>query len=204
MNQLKHDYESSAKALLEWVQSVIDRFASENLGATLEESLAVTDRLRAFLLNEKPQRTADKLDLESKFAEIQQTLLVHDRPAYECPQEFAPDTIDAAFDALWQAEKAHATAARQHRFAFIKKEEAGVSEDKLQEMKDSYAHFDKVSGRERGGATMSERVERMHGGSDTRPRSRRPSLHFAPTDRRSPHLDLSFSAAACACLTRAG
>lgn len=40
MNQLKHDYESSAKALLEWVQSVIDRFASENLGATLEESLA--------------------------------------------------------------------------------------------------------------------------------------------------------------------
>lgn len=146
MNQLKHDYESSAKALLEWVQSVIDRFTSENLGATLEESLAVTDRLRAFLLNEKPQRTADKLDLESKFAEIQQTLLVHDRPAYECPQEFAPDTIDAAFDALWQAEKAHATAARQHRFAFIKKEEAGVSEDKLQEMKDSYAHFDKVSG----------------------------------------------------------
>jgi len=102
MNQLKHDYESSAKALLEWVQSVIDRFSSENLGATLEESLAVTDRLRAFLLTEKPQRTADKLDLESKFAEIQQTLLVHDRPAYECPQEFAPDTIDAAFDALWQ------------------------------------------------------------------------------------------------------
>lgn len=102
MNQLKHDYELAAKSLLEWVQSTIERFASENLGSTLEEALAVTDRLRSFLLHEKPQRTADKLDLESKFAEIQQTLLVHDRPAYECPQEFAPDTIDAAFDALWQ------------------------------------------------------------------------------------------------------
>lgn len=143
MNALKHDYESSAKALLEWVQSIIDRFANENFGSTLEESVAVTERLRSFILNEKPAKTAEKLDLESKYAEIQQTLLVHDRPAYECPKEFAPETIDSAFDALWDSEKKHATAARVQRFKFISKQENKVSEDKIKEMKDSYAHFDK-------------------------------------------------------------
>ena len=141
MNQLKHDYEACAKALLEWVQSIIDRFANENLGSTLEESVAATERLRSFILNEKPAKTAEKLDLESKYAEIQQTLLVHDRPAYDCPKEFAPETLDSAFDALWDSEKKHATAARVQRFKFISKQESTVGEDKLKEMKESYAHF---------------------------------------------------------------
>jgi hypothetical protein len=69
---------------------------------------------------------------------------VHDRPAYVVPPEFSPETLDGAFDALWNAEKAHATAARVKRFTFIRKEEAKVSEAKLQEMRESYQFFDKV------------------------------------------------------------
>jgi hypothetical protein len=119
MNQLKFEYEQQAKALLEWVQSVIERFQNENFGSTLEDSLAVTDRLRNFILNEKPEKTAQKLDLESKFAEIQTQLRVNNRPPYSVPAEFAPETLDAAFDELWNAEKAHATKARNARFAFV-------------------------------------------------------------------------------------
>jgi len=142
MNQAKFDYEAKAKALLEWVQGVIDRFTNESVGESLEESLAVLQRLREFVLSEKPPQSAEKLDLESQYAEIQQKLLVHGRPPYECPAEFSPETLDAAFDALWHAEKTHAAAARAKRFTFIKKEEHALSAEKLQEMKDSYAHFD--------------------------------------------------------------
>jgi hypothetical protein len=65
INQQKFDYEQQAKELLEWVQSVIERFQNEHMGETLEDSIAVHERLKAFILNEKPQRTAQKMDLES-------------------------------------------------------------------------------------------------------------------------------------------
>jgi Ca2+-binding EF-hand superfamily protein len=94
-------------------------------------------------LSEKPEKSATKLDLESNFAEIQTQLRVNNRPAYVCPQEYSPETLDAAFDALWNAEKTHATAAREHRFKFVSKKEEGVSEDKMAEFTDSYKHFDK-------------------------------------------------------------
>jgi hypothetical protein len=70
---------------------------------------------------------------------------VHGRAAYECPAEYSTETLDAAFDALWHAEKTHASAARAKRFTFITKEERGVSQEKLQEMHESYAAFDKDS-----------------------------------------------------------
>jgi len=143
MNSLKFNYESSVKELLEWVQGVIERFENEQFGDSLEDALAVNERLKQYQLNEKPPKTAAKMDLESSYAEIQTQLRVHGRPAYEVPQEFSPDTLDAAFDSLWAAEKAHARKAREHRFSFIKVEEQGVSEDKMKEIEDSYGHFDK-------------------------------------------------------------
>lgn len=143
INNLKFDYEQQVKALLEWVQSTIDRFGSVNFGETLEDSLAVNAALREYMLNEKPQKSAEKLDVESRFAEIQTQLRVRDRPAYEVPQEFSPDTLDAAFDSLYESEKQHAKAARERRFAFVHKKEETVSEDKVAEMTESYKHFDK-------------------------------------------------------------
>jgi len=145
MNQLKYDYEFSVKELLEWVQATIDRFNNTDYGSTLEDALAVNNNLREFILNDKPAKTAQKLDLESKYAEIQTQLRIRNRPQYDVPVEFAPDTLDAAFDALWQAEKQHATAARQKRFAFVTKHEEGVSDAKLAEFSESYKHFDKDS-----------------------------------------------------------
>jgi len=76
MNQQKFDFESKAKALLQWVQASIERFESQDLGSTLEESLAVVEQLRQFVLHEKPPKSAEKLDLENLYAEIQQKLLV--------------------------------------------------------------------------------------------------------------------------------
>jgi len=121
MNQLKYEYEAATKALLEWVQQIIDRFENESFGSNLEDSIAVTERLRKFILHEKPEKTALKLDLESKFAEIQTQLKVHDRPPYDCPKEFKPEILDSAFDALWNAEKKHGNRCREQRFKFIKK-----------------------------------------------------------------------------------
>jgi len=139
---LQTDYEAGARELLRWIQESIERFQAEQSAATLEEAVQVIDQLRAFVLNEKPSRSAAKLDLEAKFAEIQQRLRVNGRAQWECPADLTPDTIDGAFDALWQAEKQYASAAREKRFGFIHKDEATVSEADLQEMRDSYAHFD--------------------------------------------------------------
>ena len=102
---LQHDYEETARDLLSWVQSNIERFQSEPQASTMEEAIAAIEALKQFVLSEKPNKSAAKLDLESKYAEIQQRLRVNGRAQWQCPEELSPQSIDAAFDAQFHAEK---------------------------------------------------------------------------------------------------
>jgi len=142
MDQLKNDYENEARALIAWVQETVQRFESEDFGDSLEAAQAVNDRLRSFILEEKPPKSALKLDLESLYAQLQTQLKVNNRPPYVAPSDADPDALEHAFESLWGAEKAYGRRARDNRFRFIKKEEHGLSAETIAEIRDSFKHFD--------------------------------------------------------------
>jgi Ca2+-binding EF-hand superfamily protein len=135
-------YETEARAFIAQVDSFIDRFQKEDLGSTLEDALAVNDRLRKFVMDEKPKLNSVKLDLEALYAELQTELKVNHRPPYVEPAELSPDALEAKFNDLWHAEKTFSKAAREHRFKFITKEETKIDEEKLKEFKESFAAID--------------------------------------------------------------
>jgi Ca2+-binding EF-hand superfamily protein len=143
MQELKNRYESSAREWLQWNDSTIQRFTLDQIGESYESASAANDALKQFILEEKPARTAAKMDLEALYGEIQAQLRVNHRSPYNCPSDITPDAIEEAFNLLWQAERQFANAARDARFRFIKKDDFKIPEEQLNEFKESFKHFDK-------------------------------------------------------------
>jgi len=108
----------------------------------LEAAKAAQDGLKTYFVTEKPPKSAEKLDIESLFAEIQTELKVNDRSPYVPEAKFAPETVDAAWDGLTASEKVHAKAIRDNRHRFIQKTESKLSAEQVAEFKQSFAHFD--------------------------------------------------------------
>jgi len=143
IQERKNAYEARVLALLQWVNGKEGEFKDTKFGETLEEAKGFNDRLKAYFVTEKPPKQAEKLDIESLFAEIQTELKLNDRAPYVPDAKVSPDAVDNAWDGLTAAEKAHAKAVRDNRLRFVRKEEAGkLSQEKLDEFKASFAHFD--------------------------------------------------------------
>ena len=142
VNEKKGRYEQQTADFIRWVDSVISEWESEPFGTTLEESQAVVDRLRTFVLEDEPKNAALKLDIEALYAEIQTELKVNGRAPYAEPQEASPDALEDAYHRLYTARQVHARKARDHRFTFIKKEETQIAEDQLAEFASAFKHFD--------------------------------------------------------------
>jgi len=134
------EFETRAEALLAWVDSVIANFENAQFGETVEEAEAAVRALRDFVTAEKSEKSGEKLDLESLFAEIQTQLKVNNRSPYV--PKVAPEALEDAFDRLWDAEKKYAAAVRANRFQFITKVESKISDEKVQEFTESFNHFD--------------------------------------------------------------
>jgi len=143
MEQQQHEYEHRARALLQWLQQATAEFQNPVESGSLDEAQAALQQFRHFVLSDKPSKTAEKLDVESLFAEIQTQLLVNDRRPYEPAGDVHPDAIEEAFDRLSQAERQHGQRLRANRFKFIRKEDSVLPQEKIDEFTASFKHFDK-------------------------------------------------------------
>jgi len=142
MNQRKYDYETRARALIEWSNAKQAMFSEEKFGETLDDAKAAFSALKEYMVTEKPPKIGEKLDLEALFAEIQTELKVNDRAPYVPPADLSPESIEANWTRLTLAEQRRSQEVRENRFKFIKKAESFLSEEKIQELKDSFNHFD--------------------------------------------------------------
>jgi len=145
MEQLQTDYESRARALLQWTADQSAEFAAAPLGDTLDEASASHAAFRNHLTSVKPPKLAEKLDVETLYAELQTELLVNNRKAYNAPAEITVDALEAAFDNLAKSERERGQAVRNNRFRFITKEESKLPQEKIDEITASFKHFDKNS-----------------------------------------------------------
>jgi hypothetical protein len=130
------------EALLAWIAEKESGMKEAKYGETLDDAKATAEGLKTYFVQEKPPKIAEKLDIESLFAELQTYLKVNDRPPYVPDAKHAPETLDAAWDGLTASEKVHAKGIRDNRHRFIKKEESKMAPEKIEEAKQAFAHFD--------------------------------------------------------------
>jgi len=143
VQQKKSAYEARVEALLAWIGEKESGMKDAKFGETLDEAKAAQEALKTYFVTEKPPKIAEKLDIETLFAELQTFLKVNDRAPYAPDAKHAPESLDAAWDALTVSEKTHAKAIRENRHRFIKKEEAkALSAAQVEEFKKSFEHFD--------------------------------------------------------------
>lgn len=139
----QNDYIARARALIQWAGEQSAKLGEHNFGESLEDAVNAFNAFRAFVVEEKPSKIGERLDVEQLFAEIQTELAVNQRFEFIPPEDCAPDHVQAAFDALADAEKAHAKAVRDNRFRFVERKEVEVPAEKRQEIEEAFKHFDK-------------------------------------------------------------
>lgn len=142
MFERQNDYERRAKSLVDWADGAIRGFSEFKFGETLEEAKTASDGLRAFIVGEQPPKVGEKIDVENLLAEIQTELKINGRAPYQPPHELTLESVENMFDRLNEASRKFALDVRENRFRFIKKAEHGIPPEKMQEIKDSFSHFD--------------------------------------------------------------
>jgi len=142
INTRKAEYEARVRALLEWCAEKEKQYSEPKFGETLDDANASQAALKAYYMAEKPTKIAEKIDIETLFAEIQTELKVNDRPPYVPPEHLSTDALDSTWEHLSHTEKGYGTAARTNRFRFVRKEETKLSAEKIAEFRESFAHFD--------------------------------------------------------------
>jgi len=142
MEARQHDYEVRAKALLDWVSAQIQAFADNNFGETVVQAKEALEAYRNYIVTQKPPKSAEKMDVEALFAEIQTELKVNGRSAYVPPADLAPEAIDEAFGKLAASEKDRSKNVRENRYKYITKLESKISQEDLDEFEKTFNHFD--------------------------------------------------------------
>lgn len=140
--ELKTDYQRRASSLTEWAEAKVKAFGADVKDASQEQANAAIAELKTYIQTEKPKQGIEKMDVESLFAEIQTQLRVNNRSPYEPAENLTPDSIDALWANLVQAEAKYASACRQQLFSFVKKIEYKMSAEQLREYEESFDHFD--------------------------------------------------------------
>jgi actinin alpha len=143
MQELQNDYERRARLFLAFCEEKVGHFENtDGLGDTVFEAKETVANLRNFVVSIKPEQAGELMDLETLFAEIQTELTVNGRQPYVPPEGLDPDSLNTHFEGLAAAQKSYAEAARKNRFRFVQKQEAKVSEEKLEEIAKAFNHFD--------------------------------------------------------------
>eukprot|EP01092_Planopodium_desertum_P011907 TRINITY_DN550_c0_g1_i4.p2 TRINITY_DN550_c0_g1~~TRINITY_DN550_c0_g1_i4.p2 ORF type:complete len:549 (-),score=199.24 TRINITY_DN550_c0_g1_i4:93-1691(-) len=136
-------YESGAKKLLAWIDDTTKKLNSRDFGTSYENAKKAFDQFKEYITRNKPEKDADRMDLEGNYVKIQTKLRVNSRVPWNCPKGISPEELDAAWGRLLDAERERGKAVRENMYKFITKSEASISQEKLDEFAAAFKHFDK-------------------------------------------------------------
>jgi len=118
------------------------RFSDRSFGDSYELAKQLFEEHKHYLVSEKPNRSASKLDLEALYVNIQTNLKTKGRSPYVNPSGLSTSDIDQAWHRLEEADSAKGSALRDHMFKFIKESKATLTEQQLSEFQETFKHFD--------------------------------------------------------------
>jgi len=145
IDALGADYERQFQEFEEWVNQKVAHFQNCTEPETNVDAKEALDLYKEFLIEEKPRKMADVVDIQDLYANIQAELKVNGRVSYNCQEGQEPERLNELVSTLQDAERAHIDMVRAARLGFIDKMEDGetVSDDKLKEFNETFDHFDK-------------------------------------------------------------
>jgi len=108
--EMKAEYSASAKSLIDWITATTDKLANSELDNTLAGVNAKIAEYAKYKSDERPPKTKEKLDVETKFNNIAIKLRSNDRPEYVPEDGLSVADVQSAWDKLEAAESAHAAA----------------------------------------------------------------------------------------------
>jgi len=138
------EYERGATDLLRWIDEQIRKLSNRNFADDVADANNQFNAHKKYISAIKPEKSGQKLDLESTFVSIQTKLKVNGRHQYNVPHELSPEAIDTAWEKLADAEKEREKAVRNNMFRFITKSTTGdVTAEQLAEFEAIFDTFDK-------------------------------------------------------------
>jgi len=138
------EYEHGSRELLHWVEDQIKKLSLRNFADDAVDANNQFNAHKEYIASLKPEKSSQKLDLESLFVSIQTKLKVNGRHQYAVPHDITPEALDAAWDKLAEAEKLREKAVRDNMFRFITKSTTGdVTAEQLAEFEAAFDTFDK-------------------------------------------------------------
>lgn len=139
----QNDYERRARAFRSWCEETASNFSNNNdFGANKQDALDALQKFRAYVVEEKPPKLGEQIDIGNLLAEIQTELKVNERAPYCPPEDLTSEALESVSTNLHVAESEFAGRLRENRFKYIEKRDVSVSEEKKAEFKAAFDHFD--------------------------------------------------------------
>jgi len=105
MEEQEQTYHSRARALIDWTRHQSHAFSTHEFGDTLDDAVRAFSEFCDYVTVAKPGKLAEKLAVESLYAEVQTELLVNNRRPFVPAGDLTPEAVDQAFDELAKKEK---------------------------------------------------------------------------------------------------
>ncbi|KAJ5079114.1 alpha-actinin-2 [Anaeramoeba ignava] len=103
---LKENYIAKASDLKEWIEKKIEDLSDNTFDNTYEGIEKAKEDFKTYKTEEKPPRTAEKVELESLMNNIKIKLASNNRPDYLPPEGLSVEELNKLWDDLTQAELA--------------------------------------------------------------------------------------------------
>ncbi|KAL9652530.1 hypothetical protein ABK040_000100 [Willaertia magna] len=117
LENMKHDYEQRAKKLVDWIDSSTDNLSDptfDHFGNSLDKAEQRKAEFKQFKDDEKPNQSAEKVDLEMLLTKIRNKQKNEGLPIYNPPTELGTDAINDKWNNMNTKQDAYDKALREH------------------------------------------------------------------------------------------
>lgn len=138
------DYNARFDACMEWLQTKMGEFGNAEQPATQTDCNIASDDFKQYILEEKPQKLAEVIEILDLLSEIQGELKVNHRVSYKPDEDHSPDNLQQAVLDLGQSENNYINNVRLAREGFLEAMEGddGISEERMAEWEKAFGVFD--------------------------------------------------------------
>jgi len=144
MESLGNDYENQFDGIVAWIEAKCEKLANTDAPANQTMAGDTTVEFKKYLLEEKPQKLVEVIDVQDLYSNIQAELRVNGRNAFVPPVGKEPEVLNAKVHELGDCETDFLENLRQAKLGFVNKLDDGghISDERMEEFRQSFVVFD--------------------------------------------------------------
>lgn len=144
MGALGNDYESAFDSIAGWIEMQCNKLGSAEIPVNSTMAGDATVEFKKYLIEEKPQKLVEIIDVQDLYSNIQAELRVNGRNSYTPPEGKEPEKLSIMAEDLQHAETEFLENLRQAKLGFVSKLDDGgnISDERMEEFHQSFTVFD--------------------------------------------------------------